>query len=226
MEAGEREAPSFALPGLVDEGDVVRLSCHRGSPVLLIFWASCGAPCGRELPALAQVSAELYGRVSFIGIDHQDRLEEALALLRQTGVRYPTAFDPTGGTAQDYGLRGMPTTVFIDADGRVLATSLGELTESELRTSILELFDVRSEEHTSELQSLMRISYAVFCLKTKKKRTADNHDDHVLYSNDITIIYTVLPCETPMTLAFVPDETVESSTHMIQIHIRTKYTTR
>src|SRR3546814_1738213 len=29
---------------------------------------------------------------------------------------------------------------------------------------------VRSEEHTSELQSLMRISYAVFCLKTKKKK--------------------------------------------------------
>src|SRR3546814_3099088 len=31
------------------------------------------------------------------------------------------------------------------------------------------LFHVRSEEHTSELQSLMRISYAVFCLKKKKK---------------------------------------------------------
>src|SRR3546814_8478762 len=30
--------------------------------------------------------------------------------------------------------------------------------------------DIKSEEHTSELQSLMRISYAVFCLKTKKKR--------------------------------------------------------
>src|SRR3546814_5520524 len=30
---------------------------------------------------------------------------------------------------------------------------------------------VRSEEHTSELQSLMRISYAVFCLKKKKKKT-------------------------------------------------------
>src|SRR3546814_2625702 len=29
----------------------------------------------------------------------------------------------------------------------------------------------RSEEHTSELQSLMRISYAVFCLKKKKKNT-------------------------------------------------------
>src|SRR3546814_9811016 len=31
--------------------------------------------------------------------------------------------------------------------------------------------DVRSEEHTSELQSLMRISYAVFCLKKKKNTT-------------------------------------------------------
>src|SRR3546814_2296165 len=32
----------------------------------------------------------------------------------------------------------------------------------------------RSEEHTSELQSLMRISYAVFCLKKKKKRDTQN----------------------------------------------------
>src|SRR3546814_9034658 len=31
------------------------------------------------------------------------------------------------------------------------------------------IWDIRSEEHTSELQSLMRISYAVFCLKKKKK---------------------------------------------------------
>src|SRR3546814_1841996 len=33
----------------------------------------------------------------------------------------------------------------------------------------------RSEEHTSELQSLMRISYAVFCLKKKNKHIADHH---------------------------------------------------
>src|SRR3546814_2204124 len=33
--------------------------------------------------------------------------------------------------------------------------------------------DPRSEEHTSELQSLMRISYAVFCLKKKKQRNKD-----------------------------------------------------
>src|SRR3546814_8614325 len=33
---------------------------------------------------------------------------------------------------------------------------------------------IRSEEHTSELQSLMRISYAVFCMKNKKQYNPDN----------------------------------------------------
>src|SRR3546814_4614820 len=37
---------------------------------------------------------------------------------------------------------------------------------------------VRSEEHTSELQSLMRISYAVFCLKKKKKKKDMNTLQH------------------------------------------------
>src|SRR3546814_8836170 len=43
----------------------------------------------------------------------------------------------------------------------------------EIEAQILALF--RSEEHTSELQSLMRISYAVFCLKKKKKKQNNEH---------------------------------------------------
>src|SRR3546814_3481736 len=39
---------------------------------------------------------------------------------------------------------------------------------------------VRSEEHTSELQSLMRISYDVFCLKKKKKKTECIHTDTII----------------------------------------------
>src|SRR3546814_4476371 len=41
----------------------------------------------------------------------------------------------------------------------------------------------RSEEHTSELQSLMRISYAVFCLK-KKKKTQNTHDNTTQTTTD------------------------------------------
>src|SRR3546814_8852916 len=42
----------------------------------------------------------------------------------------------------------------------------------------------RSEEHTSELQSLMRISYAVFCLKKKKKTHASHHAPHKLLTTE------------------------------------------
>src|SRR3546814_3606668 len=43
----------------------------------------------------------------------------------------------------------------------------------DLRNAVIRIF--RSEEHTSELQSLMRISYAVFCLKKKKNKNKHNH---------------------------------------------------
>src|SRR3546814_10323238 len=46
--------------------------------------------------------------------------------------------------------------------------------------------DMRSEEHTSELQSLMRISYAVFCLKKKNRKTTQNR---ITYSSTITKEY-------------------------------------
>src|SRR3546814_9863445 len=42
---------------------------------------------------------------------------------------------------------------------------------------MVEIAKHRSEEHTSELQALMRISYAVFCLKKKKKAKSHNHNN-------------------------------------------------
>src|SRR3546814_8885534 len=46
---------------------------------------------------------------------------------------------------------------------------------AKLKDGVLDISKLRSEEHTSELQSLMRISYAVFCLK-KKRTTQPNHN--------------------------------------------------
>src|SRR3546814_7427854 len=51
---------------------------------------------------------------------------------------------------------------------------------------ILAFFNSRSEEHTSELQSLMRISYAVFCLKKKKKLSQTSVTKPLSYSIDNT----------------------------------------
>src|SRR3546814_9024985 len=46
--------------------------------------------------------------------------------------------------------------------------------------------DLRSEEHTSELQSLMRISYAVFCLKKKKQQTQKAHPKYTKLRTNTT----------------------------------------
>src|SRR3546814_3675222 len=48
----------------------------------------------------------------------------------------------------------------------------------------------RSEEHTSELQSLMRISYAVFCLK--KKKITNNNIHNIYYDHEITHHHTTI----------------------------------
>src|SRR3546814_8583561 len=48
------------------------------------------------------------------------------------------------------------------------------------------LYDARSEEHTSELQSLMRISYAVFCLKKKQKQERKQHKTSTISTNSKT----------------------------------------
>src|SRR3546814_6787980 len=77
----------------------------------------------------------------------------AVAWLRQLGV----AFDRTGDGALQLGREG-------GHDRPRIVHAAGMVSCAARRRS-----DRRSEEHTSELQSLMRISYAVFCLKKKKQ---------------------------------------------------------
>src|SRR3546814_4590058 len=64
--------------------------------------------------------------------------------------------------------------------GKKVDRALAELEFS--RKRIAGTVKKRSEEHTSELQSLMRISYAVFCLKNKKKTNMSNEQlRHIIY---------------------------------------------
>src|SRR3546814_4772605 len=58
--------------------------------------------------------------------------------------------------------------------GRPLEDVVMEPTRIYVKSVLAALAEHRSEEHTSELQSLMRISYAVFCLKKKKQLTTNN----------------------------------------------------
>src|SRR3546814_2259876 len=65
------------------------------------------------------------------------------------------------------------------------STTCGSIPVLRIMASALREVPHRSEEHTSELQSLMRISYAVFCLKKKKQNTHENYDHQHLHTDNM-----------------------------------------
>lgn len=131
-------APGFDLPNLVQSDPSVAVPV--GQPTVVNFWASWCVPCLREMPALQAVHRQVGDRVRFIGVDHLDRRADALAFQRQTGVAYPSGFDPDGTTAEHYRLGGLPSTVVIGADGRVKVVHLGPLTQEGLHRALRSAF--------------------------------------------------------------------------------------
>lgn len=141
-----RMAPAFRLPNLRDPGAVVSLEDFHGRPVVVNFWASWCVPCRKEMPAFQTVYSHVRGRIAFVGINHEDARTDALAFVHATGVRYPIGFDPDGKAAADYGLFGVPTTVFIDGRGRELERHTGELSRADLEATIERLFPSRRSQ--------------------------------------------------------------------------------
>ena len=137
--ASGEQAPAFSLPDLVKPKQTIDLKQVTGRPVVLNFFASWCVPCRREMPSFQALHERLDGQVAFIGIDHQDRREDALDLLAETGVTYPTGYDPAGDIARAYGLFGMPTTVFISAEGEIVGRRTGEIDAAELEATVNDL---------------------------------------------------------------------------------------
>jgi thiol-disulfide isomerase/thioredoxin len=131
-------APS--IPFLTFDGQPATFADFRGKPLVVNFYASWCPPCVAELPGFAAVDAEVGDRVTFIGIALQDDPELAQALEQQTGIKYPTFQDQTGAVYQSIDGFGMPTTVFIDAEGNLIDKHTGILFEDQLRQKIDELF--------------------------------------------------------------------------------------
>lgn len=75
----------------------------------------------------------------FVGVNHQDSRTDALNLIASTGVTYQSGYDPVGDAARAYGLFGMPTTVFVTADGTIAGRHTGELSEEQLRGAVEDL---------------------------------------------------------------------------------------
>ncbi len=139
LEMEQRVAPPISLPDVLDPSGRIELESFRGRPVVINLWASWCLPCRKEMPHFEAAHQRFGDRVAFLGVNHQDGRTPARELLRQTGVTYPSGSDPEGKVAADYALRGMPSTVFVSASGKIRATRTGELSRSQLEDMIEKL---------------------------------------------------------------------------------------
>ncbi|NJD27142.1 MAG: TlpA family protein disulfide reductase [Chloroflexi bacterium] len=130
-----RPAPAFDLDTLA--GGRLSLAQLRGSAVVLNFWASWCIPCREEAPLLTAADATYGPRgVRVIGVVYQDSADNARDFMRRYGQTYPGLLDPSGRTAIDYGVFGIPETFFIDASGVVRSRQVGALTADDRRRQI------------------------------------------------------------------------------------------
>ncbi|MCU0307512.1 MAG: TlpA family protein disulfide reductase [Thermoleophilia bacterium] len=123
-------APAFRLRAL-DGGAPVTLAAYRGTPVVVNYWASWCAPCREEMPALAAFARANPG-VKVLGIAINDEPADSRRFVKKVRADYDHAIDQPGDVAQRYGVAGLPTTVVVDAEGRIATTWPGPIERADL----------------------------------------------------------------------------------------------
>lgn len=133
-----RPAPDFVLNTF--EGTTISMADLRGKPVILNFWASWCPPCRVEAPLVENTwrMFKTHGIV-FLGVNVQDRKEDALGYLQEFKISYPNGPDPSGEIAINYGVSGLPVTFFISKNGEILRRWVGALEPNVLIRSIEEI---------------------------------------------------------------------------------------
>src|SRR3546814_9892376 len=121
-----------------------------------------------------RVLAEDDRRLGLVAADLVDR--QPVYLVREDQPAVGLVDVEMGGEVGDVAPRLVPDGRDADVARHVVAAARLQLGEegADAAARIEHVVDERSEEHTSELQSLMRNSYAVFCLKKKQTKTQHN----------------------------------------------------
>ena len=135
-------APDFTLKNL--QGKEVGLKEFRGKVVLLNFWATWCSPCRVEIPSMVELYSKYKGRgLEIIGVN-LDQLgkSEVEKFSREHKMNFPVLLNPSGNVASLYGVRAIPTTFFLDRNGKISGKISGAV-------------DWTAEENLSRIDSLL-----------------------------------------------------------------------
>jgi len=143
-----KPAPDFTLENL--KGDKVSLSSFKGKPLLINFWATWCGPCKIETPWLVELQNE-YASQGFqiVGISTEgDDLKpndkdgwahdkEAIAkFVKEYHLQYPVLINGDSLSTEYGGLDAMPTSVYVDRNGKVVAVQLGITSKDDMVANI------------------------------------------------------------------------------------------
>ena len=117
-------APDFTLPSVT--GEKITLSSLKGKIVLLNFWATWCPPCRIEMPSMQRLYDELKDEgFELIAVNLQEPEETVKRFLLENGYDFPVLLDTRGGVGALYGVRSIPQTFLIDAEGFAVAGLTG-----------------------------------------------------------------------------------------------------
>ena len=129
-------APDFALASL--DGSTLKLSDFRGKAVLLNFWATWCEPCKIEMPWFVELQKK-YGPqgLQILGVAMDDSGKKDISeFAKKMGVNYPIVLGKEAVGDQYGGVQYLPSTFFIDREGKVVERVFGLVSRSEIESDI------------------------------------------------------------------------------------------
>ncbi len=128
-----RGGPAPEISGVLLDGGSVSLAAMRGEPVLVHFWASWCPVCRIEQGSIDALARDY--RVLSVSLDDGTDAELRAYLAAQS-VNYPVVVDRGGTLAQAYGVRGVPASFIVDAQGDIRFVEVGYTTGLGLRARL------------------------------------------------------------------------------------------
>ncbi len=121
-------------------GDTVQLTDYQGGPLVINLWATWCPPCRREMPVLEKAQQQRPD-LTFLFVNQAESMQSVATFLATQELNLDNVlFDGSGRLGKAVGSMALPTTLFYGADGRLLGSHLGELSEASLARA-LENFD-------------------------------------------------------------------------------------
>lgn len=133
----------------VTEKDAIRICDYFDKPLVLVVWFKKCGNCERQLDRV-ETMRKRFPKVNFLAVDAVDSVDNARKVVRKNGWKFPMAVDEDGAISAKYNVSAAPAIFFIYPGGRVLRTTIGELSEQVLSRDIREL--VRSSQSYPSMQ--------------------------------------------------------------------------